>query len=341
MIRAAVIWLAVIAGAAWAEPRVSLVPFEKLDGWADDNQDAALAVFVETCDKLRDPTWRPICAIAETATDGRAFFELVFQPVQIDDGSPALFTGYFEPELRGSRHRSPAYPYPVYRFPPEAANTRPWLTRRDIETSSVMRGRGLEIAYVDDAVDLFFLQIQGSGRIRLDDGSVIRVGYGGANGRPYSSAGARLVQRGIFNRHQVSAAVIRNWVRENPRQGLDLLRETQSYVFFREVNHVESARGPLGALQRSITAMRSVAVDPDYTPLGAPVWVEKDGASPLRQLMIAQDTGSAIKGSQRADIFYGSGNDAGRTAGGIKDGGRMIVLMPIQRAYAMLPDRVQ
>ncbi len=196
-----------------------------------------------------------------------------------------------------------------------------------------MSGRGLEIAWVDDPVDVFFLQIQGSGRIRLTDGSVIRVGYAGANGHEYRSIGQELVRRGVFQPHQVSAQVISNWVKSNPVEGEDLLRHNPSFVFFRVVRKVPAERGPLGAMNRSVTEMRTVAVDPAYVPLGAPVWVEKRGRRAFNRLMIAQDTGSAIKGAQRADIFFGTGDKAGRRAGQVRDPGRMVVLMPIQEAY--------
>lgn len=337
MIARAAALLALVAGAAMAEPRVSVLEFSDLPGWADDDQNAALSVFQVSCETLKDPDWAPICDLAQTATDGRAFFELFFRPVLIEDGEPMLFTGYFEPELRGSRYRSPAYPYPVYRKPPEL-NSGPWLTRREIEEGDSLMGRGLEIAYVDDPVDLFFLQIQGSGRIKLDDGTTVRVGYGGSNGRPYSSVGQKLIERQVFEPHQVSAQVIRNWVRQNPGPGRALLQENDSYVFFREVSEVPSHLGPLGALNKSITKLRSIAVDPAWVGLGTPVWIEKQGRDPLNRLMIAQDTGSAIKGAQRADIFYGTGGEAGRAAGRVRDGGRMVQLLPIQRAYALLPD---
>jgi membrane-bound lytic murein transglycosylase A len=257
----------------------------------------------------------------------------------VSEGKPALFTGYFEPELHGATRPDGRYRYPVYREPPEARLSNPWLTRREIETTEVMRGRGLEIAWVDDPVELFFLQIQGSGRIRLENGQVIRVGYAGANGHPYRSIGVELVQRGIYSVHQVSAEVIKNWVRRNPEEGRELLFHNPSYVFFRRLDNVPAERGPLGAMNRSVTTLRTVAVDPAFVPLGAPVWVEKDGDGPIRRLMVAQDTGSAIKGAQRADIFFGTGDAAGQAAGRLRDPGRMVVLMPIQRAYAMLPEQ--
>ena len=342
-LRAALVALTALAGPAMSEtePTYTILGFEDLDGWAVDDHAAALEVFLNTCRDFDDPDWATLCSVARDAGDARQFFELFFRPVQISDGSPALFTGYFEPELQGSRVRTDRYRYPLYRMPSEARKNRPWLTRRDIMTSGAMEGRGLEIAWVDDPVEKFFLQVQGSGRVRLPDGAYIRVGYGGFNGHSYRSVGQELVRRGIYSPHQVSAQVIANWVRRNPEAGQELLYHNNSYVFFREVSEVPADKGPLGAMNRSITTLRSIAVDPAFVPLGAPVWIEKDGAAPMRRLMVAQDTGSAIKGAQRADIFFGTGDQAGRAAGRIKDPGRLVVLMPIQRAYALLPEAVQ
>ena len=323
---------------AGAEVTYKVLSYDDLDGWAEDDHSAALTVFQDTCRDMRDPDWKALCAYATHQPDARAFFELLFRPVLIDDGNDALFTGYFEPELDGSRVKTDRYRYPVYAMPPEAKRIRPWLTRRDILSTGVMSGRGLEIAWVDDSVELFFLQIQGSGRIRLPNGGFIRVGYSGANGHLYRSIGAELVRRKVYQPHQVSAQVIKNWVRRNPVDGRELLFHNNSYVFFRNVDQVPAHKGPLGAMNRSITTMRSVAVDPDFVKLGSPVWIEKDGKNPLRRLMTAQDTGSAIKGAQRADVFFGTGDEAGREAGRLRDPGRMMVLMPIQRAFALLPE---
>ena len=335
---AAGVAMAVIAGSGVADDDQitrRVLSFSDLDGWAQDDHGAALEAFQSTCDLIDGPDWRAICALAQTQKphQARQFFELLFRPVLIDTGAPALFTGYFEPELDGSRTRSARFQYPLYRRPPEASGT--WKTRREIMTSPAMEGRGLELVWVDDPVEKFFLQVQGSGRIRLAEGGAMRVGYGGNNGHGYKSIGAELVRRGVYTQHQVSAAVIQNWVRRNPIDGQDLLFHNPSYVFFREVTGLSPDKGPLGAMIRSVTPMRSVAVDPAYVPLGAPIWLEKDGANPLRRLMVAQDTGSAIKGAQRADVFFGTGSDAGAAAGRLKDPGRMLVLMPIQRAYAM------
>lgn len=321
-----------------AEAEIKVLSFAELDGWAEDDHAEALSVFLQTCPDMNDPDWSSLCAVAQNnkITDAKAFFEMFFRPVLMSDGADPLFTGYFEPELDGSRFPTERFRYPVYKMPDEAREQVPWLTRREILTTNVMKNRGLEIAWVDDPVELFFLQIQGSGRIHLPDGSYLRVGYGGANGHPYRSIGVELVQRGVYDPHQVSAQVIKNWVRRNPVEGAELLLHNPSYVFFRELKRVPGHLGPLGAMNRSVTTMRTVAVDPAFVPLGAPVWVEKDGETPMRRLMVAQDTGSAIKGAQRADIFFGTGDEAGKAAGRLRDPGRMLVLMPIQRAYAMI-----
>lgn len=342
-LRAAVLAVTMVTAAgSEAETTFDVLDFSDLDGWEDDDHSAAFSVFLNTCADLDEPDWQSLCAVAKAHDPkaARAFFELFFRPVLIRDGKDAMFTGYFEPELDGARAPGGRFRYPVYKMPPEARASNPWQTRQQILSTGVLQNRGLEIAWVDDPVELFFLQIQGSGRIRLSDGQSLRVGYGGANGHPYRSIGVELVRRGIFNAHQVSAGVIKNWVRRNPEAGRQLLFHNPSYVFFREVSRVPADKGPLGAMNRSVTTLRSVAVDPAFTPLGAPVWVEKDGADPIRRLMIAQDTGSAIKGAQRADIFFGTGDDAGLSAGRLRDPGRMVVLMPIQRAYAMLPEDI-
>jgi membrane-bound lytic murein transglycosylase A len=326
-----------LAGPTVAEPTYTFVAFEDLQGWADDDHQAALDVFVQTCGDIPRIGWAELCAFAKDGPAARDFFETFFQPVLIEDGTPMLFTGYYEPELIGALTPSERFRYPLYRLPPEVVEGQPFLTRREIAETGALADRGLEIAWLDDPVDLFFLQVQGSGRIRLPGGRMIRVGYAGKNGRDYSSIGLELVNRGAFDISQVSPEVIRNWVRANPDQADALLWTNESYVFFREVNEVPADRGPLGAMNRSVTPLRSIAVDPEITILGAPVWIEKGGADPMHRLMIAQDTGSAIQGAQRADIFFGTGPAAGRAAGQIKDPGRMIVLMPVQYALSKLP----
>jgi membrane-bound lytic murein transglycosylase A len=316
-----------------------VLDFESLPDWGQDDHLAALQSFQRTCDLMDQPDWQPVCRLA-AAVDGneaaaRAFFELLFRPVLMG-APPALFTGYYEPVLEGSAVRTARFAWPIYRRPPELRDGTVWYDRATIERG-ILAGRGLEIAWLDDPVEAFFLHIQGSGRIQMTDGRVIRVGYAGRNGYAYRSIGAELVQRGDLRQEQLSAQSIRAWVRANPAAGTDLLNHNPSYVFFRALPNLAGDEGPIGAMGRSITPLRSVAVDPAHVDLGTPVWVEKEGADPMHRLMVAQDTGGAIKGAQRADIFYGTGHAAGLAAGSIKDSGRLILLLPIDRAFAMLP----
>lgn len=317
-----------------------VLDFESLPDWDKDDHLAALQSFQRTCDLMDQPDWQPICQVA-AAVDAneaaaRAFFELLFRPVLVGS-PPALFTGYYEPVLQGSAVRTQRFAWPIYRRPPELRDGQAWYDRATIERG-ILNGRGLEIAWLDDPVEVFFLHIQGSGRIQMTDGSVIRVGYAGRNGFAYRSIGSMLVQRGYMNRDQLSAESIRLWVRANPAMGAELLNENPSYIFFRKLTHLTADQGPIGAMGRSITPLRSIAVDPAHVTLGTPVWVEKAGANPIHQLMVAQDTGGAIKGAQRADIYFGTGHEAGLAAGAIKDAGRLIMLLPIDRAFAMLPN---
>jgi membrane-bound lytic murein transglycosylase A len=331
--------LAVLAAVMAAAPApAQMLDFEALDGWREDSHAQALATFLRTCDLIDAPDWRPICALAADVPpddiSARSFFELFFKPVVVGD-PPALFTGYFEPELEGSPTRSGRFQYPLYRRPPELQDGTVFHSRSAIDNGA-LAGRGLEIAWLDDPIDAYFLQIQGSGRIRMTDGTVIRLGYAGANGHAYRSIGQEMVRRGSHTFDQVSAQEIASYVRRNPGPGRELLHTNPSYVFFRKIGTLSAEDGPIGAMGRSITTLRSVAIDPKFTPLGAPVWIEKDGRSPIRSLMVAQDTGGAIKGMQRADIFYGTGARAGDAAGTVKDSGRMVLLLPIDRAFAML-----
>lgn len=324
-----------VSGSAQADIAYEVLEFTDLPNWEQAAHDEALEAFRSTCPDMEDPDWHRLCAVSQNPTNAKSFFELFFRPVVISDGSDPLFTGYFEPELNGSLRQSQTFRYPVYSLPQGVKGKEPWYTREEIERDGILEGQGLEIAWVDDPVDLFFAQIQGSARIRLPDGSAIRIGYAGHNGHSYLSIGKKLSDWGVFEKHQVSAKVIREWVRSNPGPGQQLLWTNPSYVFFARIENRGNTDGPIGAMSRPLSEMRSVAVDPDYVPLGAPVWIEKDGRIPIRQLMVAQDTGSAIKGAQRADIFVGTGPEAGEWAGTMRDSGRMAVLFPIQRAFGL------
>ncbi len=316
------------SAAVAGEARHTLLAFSDLDGWAGDNHAAALAVFASTCDRISGPGWRQVCTAAPLAPIARDFFESQFTPVLVENGAPGLFTAYFEPEIPGSRHKTATYRYPIYRVPPDLPRGKPWLTRAQIEGAGALEDRGLELAWLADPVEAFFLHVQGSGRLRFADGSAMRVGYAAKNGHDYRSVGKEMARRGVLPEHKVSASAIKAWVRKNPGDGPQMLWHNRSYVFFRELKGLAEISGPLGAMQSPVTALRSIAVDSGFIPLGAPVWVEKDGARPIRSLMVAQDTGSAITGAQRADIFFGSGAQAGSRAGKIRDPGRMVVLMP-------------
>jgi membrane-bound lytic murein transglycosylase A len=293
--------------------------FDELEGWASDDLSGALSVFRVTAGDIPGAAWARIAGLAAEAWDALVFFETMFRPVMIEDGAEPLFTGYYEPELAGSRVRDGVFCHPVYAVPPEPAA----FTRAEI-VAGALEGRGLEIGWLADAAEAFFLQVQGSGRIVLPDGAVIRVNFAAGNGRAYRSIGRELVARGVFSAETVTAEGIKDWIRAHPGEGRDLMDLNPSWVFFRVVDVAPEA-GPLGCMGKPVTALRSVAVDPVVVPLGAPVWIEAGG---LARLMVAQDKGGAIKGAQRADVFFGTGRDAGRRAGAFHHAGRMVVLLP-------------
>ena len=310
------------------------IDFCQLEGWAEDDHSAALAVFLGSSDLLTGRQWAEISKLGHDAVQSRAaskqFFEAQFSPTLIGYG-PAMFTGYYEPELQASPFPTQRFAYPIYAKPPELGQDDVWHRRDMIENTGALRGRGLELAWLDNPVDVFFLMVQGSGRLLMPDGSRVRVGFGGKNNQPYTSLGQAMIARGLLTVENASAQTIRAWLHENPALGADLMNCNPSFVFFKILPDVPDERGPIGTMGRSVTALRSIAVDPEFTPLGIPVWVEKGGQNPMRALMIAQDTGGAIKGAQRADIFYGTGASAGDAAGAVKDSGRMVLLLPKSR----------
>ena len=295
-----------------AEPTYTTLSFDDLKDWAADDHQAALDVF------LASPAGAKWQGRAATAPTARAFFETHFQPTLIEDGRPMVFTGYYEPELIGSRVKTQDFSVPIYPIPADFDQNAPYLTRRQIDEGAARPA----LAWLADPVDLFFLQVQGSGRITMPDGSAMRVGFAAKNGHPYTSIGKVLIARGDLSLETVSPETIRAYVRQN---GAAILWENHSYVFFREITDIPSDHGPIGAQGCAISALRSIAVDPAFTPLGTPVWIERTG---MARLTVAQDTGSAIKGAQRADIFFGTGAVAGHQAGQVNDGGRMVALLP-------------
>lgn len=267
---------AFLLGLAMTAPApAQVLAFEQLDGWFDDNHAESLRTFLETCDTFDAPDWRPICKVAagvpQDDASARSFFELFFKPILIGT-PPALFTGYYEPELNGSLTRTPRFAYPIYRKPPELTEGQSWHTRGVIE-GGILRGRGLEIAWLEDPVEVYFLQIQGSGCIRLPDGRVMRVGYGGKNGQPYRSVGQEMVRRGTHRLDEVSAQEIKAYVRRAGSAGQALLNHNLSYVFFRKLDDLPADKGPIGAMGRSITALRSAAIDPAFVR-----WARRSGS---------------------------------------------------------------
>jgi membrane-bound lytic murein transglycosylase A len=333
--------------------------FAALPGWQSDDLSAAWETFRRGCRTLRKkPEWRDTCPEAEApvppAQDARRFFEERFTPYRVvnpDGGEEGLITGYFEPVLRGSRNASAVFQYPVYGLPedllvvelaearPELKGLRlrgrlegrrvvPYWSRADIENGRApLRGR--ELLWVDDLLDAFFLQVQGSGQVRLENGEVLRLGYADQNGHAYTPVGRVLVERGELTVEQASMQGIRAWAERNPQRMEELLNQNASYVFFRELPR--GSPGPLGSLGTPLAAGRSLAVDPRVIPLGAPVFLSTrmpGGGEPIQRLMAAQDTGGAIKGAVRADLFWGSGDEAGRLAGVMRESGRLWVLLP-------------
>jgi len=332
----------------------------ELPGWRDDDPAAAWDALLASCGPLKtQEAWRTVCASALSAPRpdrerARRFFELNFIPYQLlqaDGGTDGLATGYYEPLLRGSRKPTARYRYPIYGAPEdlisidlpafgvESRESRlrgrldgkrvlPYFDRAQIESGTApLRGR--EIAWVDDPVELFFLQIQGSGRLDLEGGGVMRVGFADHNGHPYRSIGRLLIDRGELPAERASMQGIKAWAQQNPDKLREVLDYNPRYIFFRELP--PGIGGPLGALGVPLTARRSIAVDPRFVPLGAPVFLATTwplSSKPLNQLMLAQDTGTAIRGAVRADFFWGYGDDAGREAGRMKQSLRMWVLLP-------------
>jgi len=343
--------------------RGRLVPASWLDlpQWGRESLRPSLDAFVRSCAVLeRQEPWKAACAGAQALQPSsgepeiRTFFELNFDPHQVvnaDDSTSGMVTGYYEPLLRGSRVRSARYRYPLYAVPqdllvidlssvyPDLKHKRlrgrvegnrvvPYLARGDIEREPAPL-KGLELAWVDDAVDAFFLHIQGSGQVEFESGERMRVGYAEQNGHPFRSLGRLLIERGEIRPERASMQGIKEWARRNPRKVQEYLNANPSYVFFRELPR--DLTGPLGALGVPLTPERSIAVDPRVIPLGVPVYLATtwpNTADPLDRLMVAQDTGGAINGGVRADFFWGFGDAAGSQAGKMRQSGRMWVLLP-------------
>ncbi len=338
--------------------------FAELPGWMADDHRAALDAFRRSCAVVSSRTdssgltqpgdWREACAAATTEA-AREFFEQQFLPVVVEDGT-GLHTGYYEPEIAASRTKSAGFRHPIYKRPPDlivvASDAKgpvrycarwdgetcfPHFSRSEIESGALSKRR-LEIAYAAEPYELYFMQMQGSGRLRMPDGSLVRIAFDGHNGRKWVSIAPKVKKELNGRAWPLDTDGILAWLRAHPKRAGAIMREDPSFVFFREIR--EPTRGPLGAIHVPLTAERSLAADPKFVPLGAPVWLvsqtpsAEKGAPPtaLERLFIAQDTGGAIRGPNRFDVFFGSGTKARAVAGKMYHRGRAIVLLPTAAA---------
>jgi membrane-bound lytic murein transglycosylase A len=358
-----------------AELALRPVAFADLPGWTSDDTGAVPALMAacrriaaqpaETrvgpgglAGSVRD--WLGPCREAELLQRGngavlRSYVQKWFRPYEVSNGGHAdgTFTGYYEAELRGSRSRDARYATPIYARPDDLVAVDlgdfreeldgqvvvghlvdgklvPYLTRAEIDDGA-LGGRGLELLWVDDPVDAFFLHIQGSGRDLMTDGRVVQVGYAANNGYPFLGNARTLIDSGELAPEDASMQAVRAWLRSHPRDARALMQRNRRYIFFQELD----GEGPIGALGVALTPERSLAVDPAYIPLGAPLWLDTtwpagtpEAGRPLRRLMVAQDVGGAIKGAVRGDVYWGSGEAALAVAGGMKQKGRYYLLLP-------------
>ena len=366
------------ADASNLPPQLEPLTWSSIRSWPGSDLEASFSAFQRSCNEILrtargfkrasryggDPAdWQAVCQKALTTSAGRAraYFEQGFNAYRVVDSArpEGLFTGYFEPEYRGSRTPGPDFPVPVYGKPhdlvafDEATEAQaglrygrlvdgrpaPYLTRREIEAGA-LAGRHVEIAWMASPVDAYFMQVQGSARLRLPDGSSMRLAFAAKSGRPYTSIGRLLAERAHLPREQIGMETIRDWMATHPAEARELMAENDSFVFFREVPIGDSGMGPPGGEYVGLTPGVSLAVDRRYWTYGTPVWLDTrvPGAGddePFRRLMIAQDTGSAIRGAVRGDIFFGSGHAAGIPAGRMQAEGSMVVLLPRKLALRL------
>jgi peptidoglycan lytic transglycosylase A len=335
------------------------VEFAELDGWADDDHAAAFRALLNSRRKTSSPDALGTAALAlgegiDRAT-ARAFFERHFVPHAVEGGGPGFVTGYYEPEVQGSWEGTGDFTVPVYSRPDDlitlgreterarfndritgmrqtSQGQMPYYTREEIEAGA-LSGRGLELLWLDDSVELFYMQVQGSGLVHFEGGSRVRLTYAGKNGIPYTSIGRLLIDRGELAADTIDMDKVKAWLRADPKRGRKLMQENQSYVFFRALSAEEGRDGPLGAEGVALTPGRSLAIDTAYHQLGTPVFVTApdlqgpEGAR-FHRLMIGQDVGSAIRGPERGDIFWGTGEAAGAVAGRTRHKAYFFVLLP-------------
>jgi membrane-bound lytic murein transglycosylase A len=342
-------------------PVLTPTTFSALPGWQQDDVRQAWPAFMASCGVLvRKEEWKPACGAARSVAAGdanavRSYFESWFVPNQVraaDGTDTGLITGYYEAALRGARKPGGAFQTPLYAVPddlltidlasvyPELKGKRvrgklvgkkvvPYSSRAEMGDA---RLAGKELLYVDDPVEAFFLEVQGSGRVQLaESGDTVRVSYADQNGHPYKAIGRWLVEQGELTQEQATAQGIKAWIVANPTRRQELFNVNPSFVFFREERIADPSVGPKGALGVPLTAGRSVAIDPTMLPLGAPIYLsttESNSDLPMQRLVMGQDTGGAIRGAVRADFFFGFGYDAMEKAGRMKQRGQLWVLVP-------------
>jgi membrane-bound lytic murein transglycosylase A len=358
----AIFWLIAVASTpadAWSlrNAKVEESSFAALDGWKDDDHAAAFATFLKSCRAILNAnktmrSARPIlgglfkaCERAAAAGEldrdrARAFFENNFKPVRVKPGgqNDGFFTGYYETEVDGSRFPSDEYTVPIYAAPAETVRRRQSKVFADLDRTKIedgaLAGKELEICYVKSPIDAFFAQIQGSTRVKLDSGKLLRLNYIASNGMPYTPVGKFLIERGIISKEEMSMDKIREFMEANPEEGKTLRRKNRSFVFFQEtpLNPTDECIGAQGV---PLTAERSLAVDKRIHVYGTPIWVEAElpiesekSETRFRRLLFAQDTGSAIVGPARADIYFGHGEEISHIAGRIKQNGQFVMLVP-------------
>jgi membrane-bound lytic murein transglycosylase A len=367
------------AMSAAARPIFEPTDFQTIAGWADADHRAALMAFRRSCAEIEATgqafqrqvayggtraDWLAVCNRLKTASNARRFFEDSFTPLIVRDPErpQGLFTGYYEPEAEGSLSPGGAFTVPLYAKPADLigfdeataqrlglaygrkvdGKAQAYYTRREIEQGA-LKGRGLELVWLKDWADAFFIQVQGSGRVRLPDGRVMRLAYAAKTGLPYTAIGGLLAERGILPRENVSMQTIRAWMRANPKLARELMWENKSFVFFRKNTVGDPELGPPGAQKVALTPFHSLAIDRSLWMFGTPVWLDTQAPKgdtgelvPFRTLLVAQDTGTAIKGHARGDVFWGAGEEAAFTAGQMKSQGQMIVLLPKPLAKRLL-----
>ena len=320
------------------------VSWQALPGWQDDDLSQAWPAWLKSCDALRkrsgEVNWRQVCAqtvsISSRDTQSiRRYFESNFQAYEVRNSSGSdtgLITGYYEPVMNGSLTRTSTFTVPLYAYPNAWKKSRPnpGPTRAELMSSGILQGS--EIAWVQDPVAAASMQIQGSGKIRLQDGRVLRLGFAGTNEQPFKSFAQWLLDRKEITRSEASMQGISQWAKRNPDRVNEMLNANPRFVFFKELpGNVDADLGPNGALGVPLTAERSIAIDLQAMPLGAPVFLATTkplSNQSLQKLVMAQDTGKAIVGGVRADYYWGSGEAAGEMAGRMKQNGKMWLLLP-------------